>query len=300
MVWRIGSCWYCYRLSVILGNRRPLYMALTLLFLGGCNANRSVLSDVGAEEPKQKRILEFDRVLSEAKLRGAILFLDPVANTLYSNDFVWASTARLPASTFKVPNSIIALETGLAENEESILEWDGRPMDQKIWERDLTLKQAFHLSCVPCYQKIARAIGVKRMKHYTRKFDYGSLDIHKQNIDKFWLEGESKISPLQQIGFLRRFNEKRLSVSDKTYGTMKRMMVMDTVSGYVLRGKTGWAVRNGNDYGWFVGYLQKGNSTLYFAVNVEPYNGLETGEFLKGRKRVMLGALVVLKQKEYI
>jgi len=275
-------------------------LALVLLFLGGCKGNRAVPTKFGTEKPKQEQLVDFDQILSESKLRGSILFYDPTNNTLYSNDFEWAGEARLPASTFKVPNSIIALETGLVDNEESILVWDGRPRDQKIWERDLTLKQAFHLSCVPCYQKIARSIGVARMKRYTRKFDYGTLDIHKQNIDRFWLEGKSKISQFQQINFLRQFNQKQLPISDKTFVTMKRMMVMDTVNDYVLRGKTGWAVRNGNDNGWFVGYLQKGGKSLYFAVNVEPSDGLETVEFLKGRKRVMLGALAALEQKGYL
>ena len=89
----------------------------------------------------------------------------------YSNDFKWANAGRLPASTFKIPNSIIALETGVVENDSTLFEWDGIERSIKNWNQDLLFREAFHFSCVPCYQKVAREISEKRMNVYLNKLE---------------------------------------------------------------------------------------------------------------------------------
>ncbi len=245
-------------------------------------------------------VQNFQEILQKSKVKGSILIYNPQTNELYSNDFKWAKAAKLPASTFKIPNSLIALETGIVENDGSVLKWNGEKRELKLWEKDLTFKQAFHLSCVPCYQEIARKVGVKRMKQYTSRFQYGNLHITKDNLDKFWLEGKSTISQYQQIEFLKAFYEDRLPVSKRTSDIIKRMMIMDTVNNYELSGKTGWSVRNDNNNGWFVGYLEKPNNKLFFAVNIEPKNGVDTKQFLRARKLVLLDAIKVLEQKDII
>ena len=243
---------------------------------------------------------EFQEILEKSKLKGSILIYNMGINKLYSNDFEWANKGRLPASTFKIPNSLIALELGVIENDSSVLKWDGEKREMKVWEQDLTLKQAFQLSCVPCYQEVARKIGIERMKQFTSEFQYGNLIINKDNIDKFWLEGESTISQYQQIEFLMAFFEDELPVSKRITNIMKRMMVVDTINGYPLSGKTGWSIRNGNNNGWFVGYLAKPNGNLFFAVNVEPQEEeIVTIEFLTARKQVLYNAIKVLEKNGY-
>ena len=74
---------------------------------------------------KDKFLVEFQTILDSVKVRGAILVYDPQKKTYYSNDFEWTKKQNLPASTFKIPNSIIALETGVVENDSALFEWDG-------------------------------------------------------------------------------------------------------------------------------------------------------------------------------
>ena len=190
----------------------------------------------------------------------------------------------------------------MVQNDATVLTWDGKPRAMKIWEKDLTLKQAFHLSCVPCYQEIARKVGAERMQQYGEKFNYGDLDITAENIDRFWLEGNSKISQFQQIDFLKRFHRDSLPISAQTSKTMKRMMVMETHSDYLLRGKTGWAARANNNNGWFVGNIESAGNTYFFATNIEPKLGFDRASFLSARKKVTMKAFRLLqsdKRKQY-
>ena len=132
------------------------------------------------------------------------MIYDNGKDTFYSNDFEWADRGFLPASTFKICNSIIALETGVIENYSSLILWDGQKRAMKVWEQDLTFREAFHLSCVPCYQQVARQIGVDRMNEYLKKLQYGNMMVDSNSIDRFWLEGESKITQFDTSDLMQK------------------------------------------------------------------------------------------------
>ena len=236
----------------------------------------------------------FQQLLGSAKLNGAILIYDFQKDTFYSNNFDWCKKGHLPASTFKITNSIIALETGVLENDSTLLKWDGQKRAFEIWEQDLILKDAFHFSCVPCYQEIARKIGLKKMLEYLDKLDYGNIKVDSLTIDNFWLEGESKISQFQQIDFLKRFFQSKLPISARTEKIMKRMMVEEENENYTLRAKTGWSDSFGNN-GWYVGYLESLKGIYFFATNIEPKKEFDMAEFSKIRKKVTLDGLKLLE-----
>lgn len=224
-----------------------------------------------------------------AGVKGSILIWDD--STYYSNDFEWARKGRLPASTFKIPNSIIALELGIIENDSTIIEWDGEPRYRKIWEQDLTFKEAFHYSCVPCYQEIARKIGVQRMRNYLNNMSYVEMKFDSTNLDMFWLEGQSEITQYQQISFLKTFNEQRLPISKRTHTIMRRMMIIEENEEYTLRGKTGWSVVNDVDNCWFVGFVETKHGLYYFATNIEPTEHTDLDSLPSIRKTITMEAL---------
>src|SRR4029450_4459658 len=86
--------------------------------------------------------------------------------------------AFLPASTFKIPNSIIALETGAVEDpDKDVFKWDGVKRSIEPWNKDHPLRSAIAVSAVPVYQEIARRIGAERMQKYVDLFDYGNHDL---------------------------------------------------------------------------------------------------------------------------
>lgn len=141
----------------------------------------------------ETEISDFDKILDSFQVNGSILIYDNDKNTFYSNDFDWAKNGKLPASTFKIPNSIIAVELGIIENDTTILKWDGQSREKWIFG-----KKIYHLKMLlefPVFLAIEIAgKSDNKMKEYLEKFEYKNMIFDSLTIDNFWLEGNSKIS----------------------------------------------------------------------------------------------------------
>ncbi len=238
--------------------------------------------------PKKHISTKIQTAIDSANLNGAVLIYDLQQQVYYSNDFDWNEKGHLPASTFKIPNSIIALETGVVKNEETLFKWDGKERALKTWERDLVFKEAFRLSCVPCYQEVARKIGLKRMREYLDILDYKEITLDSSSIDNFWLVGNSKISQFQQIEFLIRLYRSQLNIAPRTEQIIKEMMILERHEDYLLSGKTGWSIQDGENNGWFVGFLETNSKVFFFASNVEPGMGFDMKQFASVRKNLTM------------
>lgn len=233
----------------------------------------------------------FQKLIDSAGLKGSILLYDAHKAVFYSNDFEWANIGQLPASTYKIPNSIIGLETKEVD-ESTIFKWDGESRFMKSWEEDLTLEQAFTRSCVPCYQEVARKIGVKRMNEYLEKLQYGTIKVDTTNLENFWLRGNASITQFQQIDFLKRLQEETLPISKRTSRIVKSIMIIKETNNYVLRGKTGWSIEGDYHNGWFVGYVKNKEKLVYFATNVTPVSKeFNRKKFQENRKLLTYKAL---------
>ncbi|GEM_PF-98559 len=241
----------------------------------------------GIMNPQQS--LDLKPVFEESKMTGTILIFDPEKKEYYGYDPAKWDSGYLPASTFKIVNTLIGLETGAIDTGH-VFRWNGEKRRLPQWNQDLRLKEAFAVSCVPCYQEVARSIGYDRMKQNLEKLGYGSMDVHPGNIDLFWLEGNSRITPRQQVDFIRRLYTGKLPLSRSTIVAVKEIMLNESGPGYTLSGKTGWAVRNSNNYGWFVGYLEAGKKVWFFATMVEPLNRDDFTDFAGTRKEITLEA----------
>lgn len=255
--------------------------------------NKKTNSDNNQSPEIEREIVvsEFQTLIDSSDVKGSILIYDLKDDKYYSNNFNWAKKGNLPASTYKITNSIIALETGVVQSDSTLFKWNGEERRLKIWEQDLIFKDAFHYSCVPCYQEVARKIGVNRMNKYLDKFDYGKMKVDSTNIDLFWLEGESQINQYQQIEFLKRFYNSELPISQRTETIMKRMIVIEEDETYKLSGKTGWSIRDGNNNGWFVGFVEIKENTYFFATNIEPNQRFNMDMFPMIRKELTFKAL---------
>lgn len=275
--------------------KTQLYLLLVIL-LSACTEETQEPVTEQDLTPTTKHVLneELQEVLDSANLNGAILVYDLKEDTYYSNNFQWCEEGKLPASTFKITNTIIGLESNVIESDSTIFKWNGEQQRNKNWEQDLVLRDAFHYSCVPCYQSIARQIGVKQMNDYIAKLNYGTMQVDSTNLDMFWLEGNSKINQFEQIDFLKRFYQNELPTTERTYQIMKKLMVIEGNDNYTISGKTGWAMRDGNDNGWFVGYVETKDKTYFFATNVEPTAGFDINTFPFKRKEVTYKTLQLL------
>ncbi len=179
--------------------------------------------------------------------------------------------AKLPASTFKIPNSLIALETGAVEDpDKDVFKWDGVTRPIEAWNKDHTLRSAIAASVVPVYQEIARRIGEVRMQKYVDLFDYGNRDIGG-GIDQFWLTGNLRIDPVQQVDFVDRLRRGVLPISKRSQELVRDILPVTKVGDAVIRAKSGLlgAERGEPSLGWMVGWAEKGSAHTVFALNMD-------------------------------
>lgn len=172
-----------------------------------------------------------------------------------------------PCSTFKIPNALVALETGVASGPDFALKWDGTKYPIEAWNQDQTLRSAFSVSCVWFFKELARRTGQERMDSFVTGFHYGNADI-SGGLTSFWLESSLKISPDEQVDFLRRLHSSQLPVSDRALNQLLDIMVVSRVGGTIYRGKTGTAgsAATGATRGWWVGSVVVGSSEYYFTT----------------------------------
>ncbi len=206
-----------------------------------------------------------------------------------------AQCAKLlsPCSTFKILNSLIALETGVISPGGNTMKWDGQPRFIEAWNADQTLRSAFANSVVWYYQVLARRIGRERMHDYLQKVHFGNGDI-SGGLTQFWLGSSLLISADEQVEFLKRLYEERLPFSKNSLELVKDILVIGRGKDWVLRGKTGgskWQPEAPDKLGWFVGYLTKGKRCLIFALNIEAEQGAG------GKKAKELALAILTKMK---
>lgn len=257
-------------------------ISFALLTCFSVTANAQNLSDHSFRENLQVResnfnlsanTVNFGRIFQEFGVNGSIIIYDSSKKKVYEHNSPRNSTAFLPASTFKVLNTLIALETGVIKGDVDVLTWDGIKRDFDVWNQDTNLRQAFKNSTVWFYQVLARKIGSERMQNFINKVGYGNQQIGKpENIDKFWLEGALQITPRQQIQFLQKVRSEKLPFSKRNLNLLKDIMIVEQTPNYTLRGKTGWVTSTNPNIGWIVGYLEQNNQVYYFATNIDMSN----------------------------
>ena len=182
----------------------------------------------------------------------------------------------LPASTFKIMNALIALDTEVIPDGNYVIPWDGTHYEIQSWNQDHTLKSAFQNSVVWYYQEVARRIGRERMQQYIDAVGYGNQN-STGNLDSFWLDGTLRISANEQVEFLKRLYKNDLPFSQRSMDIVKEIMILQSDVDYLLRGKTGTGFIESQHIGWFVGYQETSATVLIFATNITSSSSEATG-----------------------
>ena len=251
-----------------------------------------LVSSCPAQEKNEVRD-DFKNYFDAFKVEGSFVLYD-----LNNDSYVFCNEAQFkkpftPASTFKICNSLIGLETGVIKDENFVIKWDGTVRQVVEWNKDQDMKTAFKNSTVPYYQELARRVGGKRMKYWLDKVKYGNVDT-SGGLDRFWLTGGLRITPEEQIKFLVRLFKNDLPFSMRTIDIVKRIMIAQDTTGYVLRAKTGWSEQDQKSIGWYVGYLETTTGTYFFATCLQSADQ-ENPDFAKARKEITLSILKTLK-----
>ncbi len=225
---------------------------------------------------------------------GAFVLHDLSANRVIRYNPARCAKGFLPASTFKIFNALVALETGVAPDTNFALPWDSVVRPIQNWNHDQTIAEAFRNSTVWFYQELARRIGQERMQMWVSREGYGNQNIHG-GINTFWLNGQLQISPDQQVEFLRRLYEGKVGFSKRTTELVKQIMLQRDTPHYRLRAKTGWGSVGKVQIGWIVGWVERSQGAAIFALNLESRD--PNYPMMKSRMEALQG---ILKDLEII
>lgn len=208
-----------------------------------------------------------EQLFRKADIDGAVVIESVRTGQRFVHNDPRSKQPYAAASTFKVLNTLIALEEGAVSGIDAIFHWDGTRYEITDWNHDQTLESAFKVSCVWCYQQLARRVGAMKYPPYIQKSNYGQLR-QPFNETEFWLDGSLTISAEQQITFLRQIVERKLPFKASSYDTLKKIMLTDETAQYRLYAKTGWATRNTPSVGWYIGFVETHDDTWLFALNL--------------------------------
>lgn len=242
---------------------------ILLLLVSSCGLSKFEVEKAASLDLKKEEssLYSFSVVIYDLKTSAYFYYNDSMLNVPYS-----------PASTFKIPNTLIGLETKILKDSTTTFNLGG--LD------DPSLKRAFQNSIVPYYQELAKQIGEKEMKDYLKRFHYGNA-LATPELTTFWLKGDLRISALEQIEFLNKIEKRQLGLRPETYETLMGIFEERREGNVKLYGKTGWGVQDGQDIGWFVGFAEHYSDRYLFAtVMTSPEEAY--GKFDFGTKRISL------------
>lgn len=226
---------------------------------------------------------ELKKIFNDFNVDGTIVIESLQKQTKYIYNDKRANTFFSPASTFKIPNTLIALNEELV-NKDSIILWDKQIREYESWNKNQTLESAFKTSCVWCYKEFASKIDKNKYKSYLEELNYGNKIIG-DNITDFWLDESLKITAYGQIEFLKRLYKNDLPFKIENIDALKEIMIDEKTNDYIIRAKTGWEGK----YGWYVGYIETKNDVYFFATNINT----KSKDDLAKRKKITLEALKI-------
>lgn len=237
---------------------------VALIFITGCSTNNVTVED------------SFKKYFDDNKVNGCFGLWDNAQGqfTIY-NLQRFRDSAYLPASTFKIFNSLAALSTGRIFSDTVIVPWDKKVRifpggdTAKAWNKDMNMREAFAVSNVGFYQEMARRIGKDTMRLLLDSVKYGNHKIGGA-VDTFWLDNSLKITADEQLGFVKRLFFKQLPFQNREQEIVKDLMIREKTDKYTLAYKTGWATtENGDQLGWVVGWIEENRHVYFFSMNVE-------------------------------
>jgi beta-lactamase class D len=235
------------------------------LYLPGICIATFAFTAIWLAEEKQQAHPDWAHFFKEADVEGTIVVADErtEGGATGIHDEARSRKRYPPASTFKIPHALFALDAGAVRDEFQTFKWDGKVRDIETWNRDQDLRSSMRYSVVWVYQRFAQEIGLEREGQYLRKINYGNAD--PSGADPFWVDGNLRISAEEQIAFLRRLYRNDLPFRVEHQRLVKDIMIVEAGRDWILRAKTGWSGK----VGWWVGWVEWPTGPVFFALNID-------------------------------
>lgn len=204
---------------------------------------------------------------------GTIVIADrrQAAESLYVFDAVRAAKPYPPASTFKIPHTLFALDSGVLRDEFQIFRWDGIKRSFAAHNQDQDLRSAMRNSTVWVYQGFAKQIGEEKARRYLQQIQYGNADPTTDHGGDYWIDGNLRITAYEQIAFLEKLYRNTLPFRIEHQRLVKDVMINEAGRDWILRAKTGWEGR----MGWWVGWVEWPSGPVFFALNIDTPHRLD-------------------------
>jgi beta-lactamase class D len=225
---------------------------------------------------------QLENLFSEAGVNGTFVLYDVSAGRMTVHNLPRAEQRMIPASTFKIANSLIGLATGAVASVEEVLPYGGKAQPYESWEQNMGLRDAIKISNVPVYQELARRIGLERMRENLESIPYGNHETGNE-ADTFWLKGPLQISAVEQAKFLARLATGELPFAAEVQQSVREIVLLEQGHDWKLYGKTGWTTTPDPDIGWWVGWVVTHDDVYSFALNIDMQDKSDIG------KRIELG-----------
>ena len=264
---------------------------LILLFVYGCSPNRhrDEKSNVFVNNDISIRS-DFQTYFDSCGVEGTIAIYDTKNKKWIASETVGLEIETLPASTFKIINLLIALETNTIKDENEIVKWIGSTDTVKYGYRpeiyhDMPVKEAFELSAGWVFVELAKKIGKETYKKHLSESKYGNNNLSQTEVD-FWNFGDFAISPKNQVEFLLSLYEEKLPFSKRNIDIVKNVMITEQNDEYTIRAKTGWTRENNMNTGWWTGYIETKKGTFIFATRLLQDRKINRSDFGSCRKEI--------------
>ena len=226
----------------------------------------SVISSVALANDRPVERPNLGKYFDKFEATGTLVLVDerqsPAATHVFNPE---RSVLRYsPASTFKIPHTLFALDAGVVADEFQVFKWDGIERSFEGHNQDQDLRSAMRNSTLWVYQRFARQIGDRKARAYLQKSRYGNADSSTSRGD-YWVDGNLKISAVEQVAFLRKLFRNSLPFKVEHQRLVKDLMIKQATSDWILRAKSGWEGR----YGWWVGWVESHEGAVFFALNID-------------------------------
>lgn len=278
---------------MIINRTNAVLTRRTALSLSISGVAAAALARPSARAETLERRQDLYPIFTEHGAVGTFVLFDASADRLVLVNPERGTQRFVPASTFKIVNSLIALETGAVKDADEVVPYGGKPQQIKDWEKDMPMREAIKVSNVPVYQELARRIGLEQYRVWLDRLRYGNREIGTV-VDRFWLDGPLRISAVEQARFVALLAQRKLDASARSQAITREILRQEEKDGAVLFAKTGWYFSTTEtSIGWWTGWVEREGRVLAFSLNID------MPKLSDAPKRIEIGKALLAKLGAY-
>ena len=248
-----------------------IYLVISAVFIG-CTPILSIgasTQDVYHFHDTDKNISLLDVSAIFGSYDGSFVLYDNHLDSWKIYNLEEANKRIPPDSTYKIYDALLGLESGIITPEHSSMAWNGEHFSYSAWENDQDLNSAMQNSVNWYFQTMDSQLGLNKIQEFLNEIEYGNQTT-SSNLKLYWSDFSLKISPIEQVELLKKFNTNGFHLHSQNVLSVKNAIKIAGTSDGTFYGKTGTGCIDGQDInGWFIGYIETSDNIYYFATNIQ-------------------------------